>query len=174
MKKQIKNLSTLVTLVVIMISPILTSCKKGETGPAGPAGAQGAAGANGTANIYVETATTTNLSWGFDNTTNSYFATYASSQITQAVVDNGTVQVFIGDGSGQQWAAMPYSYGITQFNYSYKLGQITVLYSLSNGNVPANPGGQQFRFVVIPPAKVIKGVDINNYAALKKAYNLID
>lgn len=141
----------IVLLVSICIS--LSACEKGDVGPAG---------ANGVANIQASTITTNNSAWSFDNTDNSYNAIFNYSAITQSVVDGGTVQVFIGDGIGSEWAALPFSYSDLQYNYSYKLGQVFVSLTLSTGAIPNNPGGQQFKVVVIPPAaKSINPSNIN-------------
>jgi hypothetical protein len=140
-----KNIKSITLNLVVLVSICVTiiSCKKGDVGPAG---------ANGVANIQAGTITTNNSAWSFDNTDNSYNAILNYSAITQSVVENGTVQVFIGDGLGTEWAALPFSYSDLQYNYSYKLGQVLVSLTLSTGSVPSNPGGQQFKVVVIPPA----------------------
>ena len=134
-------LFVMVSFCVISFS----SCKKGDTGPQGPAGS------NGVANIQTTTVTTNSNAWVLDNTDNSYNYTITVSGITQSVVDKGTVQVFVGDGTGKQWGALPLSYGTVQFNYSFLVGQVEIEITLSSGAVPNNPGGQQFKIVVIPP-----------------------
>ena len=127
----------------------LSSCKKGDTGPAGPVGSNGT---NGVANIQTTTVTSNNNSWVFDSVGNSYDATITYTAITQAVVDRGTVQVFLGSGNGTEWLALPFSYGIAQYLFSYSLGKVDITATLSNNAIPNNPGGQQFKVVVIPPA----------------------
>lgn len=149
MTSKIKKTTSLSALLAILIGLTITACKKGDTGPAGPAGANGT---NGVANIQTSSVTTSNNSWTFDNTDNSYNATLTYAAITQAVIDRGTVQVFLGNGNGTEWAALPFAYGIVQYNYSYKVGQVFLTITLSTGLAPNNPGGQQFKVVVIPPA----------------------
>ena len=159
MKKQIKTMTTVIAGLALTLGLALTSCKKGDTGPAGPAGSNGT---NGVANIQTSTVTTNNSTWGFDNTDNSYNATLNYPAITQAVVDRGTVQVFISDGAGSEWLALPFSYGNIQYLYSYKLGQVLITYTLADNAVPSNPGGQQFKVVVIPPASKSSDPNSNN------------
>lgn len=149
MKKTIIAITSVFAGIAITLSLTLSSCKKGDTGPAGPAGS---AGTNGVANIQTGTVTTNNATWSFDATDNSYNGTLTYAAITQAVIDKGTVQVFLGDGTGKEWGALPLSYGIVQYNYSYKVGEVLITVTLSNGSLPNNPGGQQFKVVVIPPA----------------------
>ncbi len=167
MKKTIKTITTAVVLTLILG---LSSCKKGDTGPAG---SQGTAGTNGSANVQSFTVTTNNASWGLDGS-NSYTSAINVTAINSSVLNGGTIQVFIGDGTSTEWGALPFSYSIVQYNYSYKVGQVLLSVSLSTGAAPSNPGGQQFKIVVIPPAKIIPNVNIKNYEDVKKAYNLVD
>ncbi|MCC6371207.1 MAG: hypothetical protein IT236_09405 [Bacteroidia bacterium] len=166
-----KSIQTTLILSLATICLTLNSCKKGDTGPAGP---QGTAGTNGVANIQTGTVTTNNSTWTLDNTDNSYNATLTYAAITQSVIDKGTVQVFISDGNGSEWAALPFSYGIVQYNYSYKLGQVIISVTLSNGNAPNNPGGQQFKVVVIPPAAKAPKPESGNvdFKQITRAQNL--
>lgn len=153
MKKAITFISALLFTCLFALS-----CKKGETGPAGADGKDGTNGTNGkdgkngVSNISTSNINTNNNSWIFDSSDNSYYANLYSSAITQTVVDAGTVQVFLGNGSGTAWSALPFSIGIVQYNFSYALGKVQILVTLSNGNVPSNPGGVQFKLVIIPPA----------------------
>ena len=164
------SIKDVITFIAITLSITFTSCKKGDTGPAGPAGA------NGVANIQTSNFTTTNSSWSFDPSDNSYNATIGWLAITQSIIDKGTIQVFLGDGSGSQWAALPASIGFDQINYSYKLGQVIISSTLSNGTAPTNPGGQQFKIVIIPPSARIANpnVDYKNYQEVKRTFNLKD
>lgn len=133
-----------------------TSCtKEGEPGPAGKDGK------NGSSNISTYIVSTTASNWAFDGSDNSYNATVNISSITSNVVSNGSIQVFIGDGTGSAWQALPISYGIVQYNYIYEVGKVHIIATLSDGSVPANPGVQQYKFVVIPPgAKKQKPVTV--------------
>lgn len=146
MKNTKKLISTIISLCLLTSCLMLNSCKKGDTGPAGPAGT------NGVANIQASTVTTNNNSWSFDATDNSYNAILNYTAITQSVVERGTIQVFLSDGNGSEWLALPFSYGTLQFLYSYKVGQVLVTVTHSDNKVPSHPGGQQFKVVVIPPA----------------------
>jgi len=168
MKKTIKLMTIVFTSLSLTLGLTLTSCKKGDIGPAGPSGT------NGVANIQSSTVTTNNLSWLFDNTDNSYSAILTFSAINQSVMDKGTVQVFVGDGTGQEWNALPFSYTNVQFNYSFKSGQVIISVNLSDGSAPSNPGIMQFKIIVIPPAMVNPNVNVKNYTNLKSAYNLAD
>lgn len=134
-------------------------------------GAPGAQGPQGNANVSASTQTTTDSSWTLINS-NNWLATFNVPEITSSVFSGGTIQVFIGDGT--VWTAMPYSYGIEQYNYSHELGLITISMTNSDGSAPSNPGVVQFKFVVIPPAAMLlhPNVNLQNYNELKATYKL--
>lgn len=171
MKKIIMKITAVFAGVAITMSLSLTSCVKGDTGPAG---ANGKDGTNGVANIQTSTVTTNNASWSLDNSDNSYNATLTYAAITQSVVEKGTVQVFFSDGNGDEWLALPFSYGTIQYNYSYKVGKVLLTVTLSNGNVPNSPGGQQFKVVVIPPAAKSSNPEYNSGITYQEAYFIVN
>lgn len=146
-----------------------SACKKAEQGPKGDTGP---AGTNGVANIQSTTITTTNGSWNLDTFENAYNATLTVTGITQNVLDKGAVMVYIGNGAGTEWDAMPFSYQGVEFNYGIKVGQALISVTLDSGNAPNNPGGQQFKVVVIPPAMIKPGVNVKNYTEVKTAYGI--
>ena len=146
------------TIYTVLIAVLFTACtKKGEPGPAGKDGK------NGSTNISTYIISTTASNWTYDGTDKSYNATVNISSITASVVSNGSVQAFIGDGTGTAWDALPAAYQNVQWNYSYSSGQILVYLTMSDGSVPPNPGIQQFKYVVIPPGAKKQNVqtDIN-------------
>lgn len=165
------KLSTKLLALTILLSLTFTNCKKAE---AGPKGDPGPAGSNGVANIQSSNITTTNGSWNLDTFDNSYNATITVTGITQNVLDKGAVMVYIGNGTGSEWSAMPFSYQGVEFNYSIKLGQVLIYVTLDDGSAPGNPGGQQFKIVVIPPAMVRPNVNVKSYSETKTAYGLSD
>lgn len=150
---------------------LITGCKKGDTGPAGPAGTNGT---NGVANIKTNTFTTNTNQWIADNTNKLYYYNYTSSDITSAVLSSGAVMVYLGDGTGNLWIAMPFSTQGVEFTYGIKPSSVEIDVSLSSGLMPNNPGGQQFKVVIIPPAMVKPNVNVKNYSEVKAAYNLAD
>ena len=167
----LKTLAMGITAVMILT----TSCtKEGPVGPQGPAGINGT---NGSSNVSSFTANTTTSSWGV-NASHSYEldASFSVPAITADVVNNGTIQVFIGDGTGNQWSAMPFSLTGVEFNYTYSLQTIIFQVTQSNMNPPNNPGTQQFKIVVIPSAmrKAHPNVNYHNYEEVKKVFNLKD
>lgn len=135
-----------ILLLCCLLAVVFTACKKGDTGP------QGAAGKDGTANIQTFPMSTSSSSWSLWTNDSSYNATLVVPAITQRVLEAGTVQVFIGNGNGTDWTAMPWSYGATQYNFDYEVGKVNIYVTLSDFSSPGNPGNVPFKVVVIPPA----------------------
>jgi hypothetical protein len=161
------KLSTLVLGVLTSIV-FLSSCTKETTAPAGPRGPEGPAGASpvyGVGTFTVSTWTQSGASW---------IADIYVSQLTQNIVDYGTVQVFVQYGT--EWWAMPDINGINSMQYGYKLGYVSLLNSNSNGSLPINPGTKVFKVVVISQMKKKENPNVswNNYNEVKKVLNLKD
>jgi hypothetical protein len=139
-----------INLYILFISVIVLShaCKKPEPGPPGK---------DGVANIKTRTQTTANNNWIYNEFENSYDVVLTIPEITAAVVNEGTIQVFFDIGTNApNWAAMPFAYGDLQYNYDYLIGIVNVYVTLGSNNVPENPGGVRFKVVIIPPASKSK------------------
>lgn len=166
---QIARFAMLVLNTFLLVNMLfISSCEKGETGPSG------ADGTNGISKIQSFTFTVNNASWVYDSTFNGYNSILNVSSITADVFNNGTIQVFIGDGSSNQWGALPSSFNIYQYNYIYKIGEVVLSVRTSVGVLPNIPSSQQFKVVVIPPSAKVANVNLQNYAEVKAAYNLKD
>lgn len=171
---KINTLKTLATSIVAGML-VFTSCtKEGPVGPQGPAGADGLNGLNGSSNVAAYTGTTQNSSWVVNTNNIELDATFPVSAITSNVVANGTIQVFLGDGTGNTWSAMPFSYTSVEYNYSYSVGQVVIQVTQGNGVLPSNPGAQQYKIVVIPPAarKANPHVNLHDYNEITKTFNV--
>jgi hypothetical protein len=165
-----KKLSIIATLFLMSISATLFySCGKD-----GAPGAQGPQGATGNANVIASVGNTTASSWVFNSTYNEWDATFNVSVIDPSVMAGGTVQAFLGDGTGAQWSALPLPYHTSQINYTYLLGQVMIEITNSDGSAPSAPGVYQFKFVVIPPAAMKAHPKMNwkDYTAIKAVCNL--
>ena len=77
-------------LIVVIIATTFNACTKGDTGPQGSAGANGY---NGNANVNTQTFTIS--SWSFNSP--SYSASVTDYDITQDIVDNGAVMVYVSN-----------------------------------------------------------------------------
>jgi len=136
----------LTTIIVMMLALAVTSCtKKGDTGPQGP---------QGNANVKGGTATV-NFTW---NASTSYgTADMTDDDITQSIVDNGAVLVFMSNGSGG-WIALPYTdYSTTgvsiSYYFVYSLNTVRIYYSQSDLANTYLPASKTFKVVAVAPAQ---------------------
>lgn len=174
---------TLKFITILLLSLLINSCQKSTAGPKGDTGATGAQGPAGTpgtagnANLQVQTFTTTSSSWTSYNWPYEYIETVLTvPAITSTVVLNGDVRVYVLESASSSWIAMPYSFLAYQYTYKYKAGQVIINYTMYNGNTPVNPGAQQFKVVVIPPALIKKypNVNWNDLNEVNKFFNAIN
>src|SRR5258706_13146760 len=100
--KKIKPMKTRIYLTGISLALILfNGCVKDPAvGPRGPQGPQGPAG---NANVIGTNAVTVN--WTYDSGMNAYTSQINASDITQDIVNTGSVQVFIQYGT--EWWVLP-------------------------------------------------------------------
>ena len=168
MKKTITTIGAVIMMSIIAL--VLNGCV-GKDGAPGATGPQGVAGVS---NISSGMVTTASGDWFYNTLTFEYDLTIPVPDIIADVVDNGTVQVFIGNGSGAVWTALPYNYGIRQVNFEYSFGQIVIFITNFDGSQPTTPTVEQFKYVVIPSRAMIHhpNVNIKNYAEVKQAFNL--
>ncbi len=172
-----------ITAILLFSSLLNFSCKKAETGPKGDTGAAGATGAQGpqgtpgTSNMQIQTFTTTTASWISYSWPYEYIETVLNvPAITSTVVANGDVRVYVLDAAGTSWMGMPYSFFSYQYNYKYKVSQVVIDYTIYNNGAPVNPGVQQFKVVIFPPAfiKNNSDIDFNDYSKVKERLKLVD
>lgn len=130
MKKSI----TKIVMILSMIA-LFSNCKKAEMGPKGEAGA---AGANGNAN--VKSKTYNNLTWTYVNP--QMVTSINIPEITQDIVDNGSVIVAMETSSGK-FAPLPISIYYTGYqalvDYEYFNGGIKIYITNTQLLEPANP-----------------------------------
>ncbi|GAB3569761.1 hypothetical protein GCM10027578_24800 [Spirosoma luteolum] len=140
----------------------------GATGAAGPAGPQGPAGPVGTANVIYSPWITTS----FSGSGTSYVGTITAPRITQEVLDKADIRVYWSE-SGRV-LTLPYAETLGSTTYTVHqriyVGRIELRasYALSN---------QQMRYVIIPGGVAsgrVGALDLNDYQAVKKAFNLPD
>lgn len=126
-----------ILLPLIAASLLTFSCKK-------VAGPQGPAGATGNANVKVYTFT----GQSFTQVTASYYkCDVVCSDLSSNDLDKSAiVAYFKTSGTLGSWTELPYSYGGTNFNVTYSIGQFQVFV---NTNLT---GTYDFKLVIIPPA----------------------
>ena len=115
--------------IILLYGMLLSGCKK-ETGPQGP---------EGNANVHATIHVVQPTDW-------DVHATYllkllVDSNITQDIIDKGSVEMFVQFGT--QWYPLPYSYHNTgyfgTYTGSYSKNQVRVEYERSDEQQPAVP-----------------------------------
>jgi hypothetical protein len=161
MKNMIKFQKCITGLILITSLVIVASCKKDDDS------------AYGNAKIYSKQYTVT---WTISAP--GYYCTMSDANITQDIVDNGIVEVYMYNGS-DAWISLPitmpetstYSSTFTPVHY---LGGVTVWAYDTDTEQSADPGSTTFKIVCISAAAKLANpsLDWNNYAEVKNAFNL--
>ncbi len=128
----------------------------GQTGAQGATGQTGATGAQGNANVKSNLATTTASNWTYDGNNKSWFTVFIDNNITQAIVDNGAVMVYVLVGTNQ-YAALPFTFHptanySTSVVYSFAPQQLRVEFQDSDLTQGNNPGDNTFKIVKVAGA----------------------
>ena len=128
---------------------VFSGCTK--TGPPGPQGIQGV---QGNANVVGSDAFSVGgTTWAFSTADNAFYASFTNPDITAAVSNHGTIEVFLYYPGDQTWRSLPDIYGGTQFYTRFSTGGFEIYFANVDGSTPANPGNQTFRMVVIAPSQ---------------------
>lgn len=127
--------------IVTVLALFATSCTR--TGPQGPQGAPG------NANVISSAAFPVSI-WTYDAPSNSYYADFTLSDLTQDVQDYGVFEVYKEYSNG--WTNLPDINGYIATVYNFRTGGFTISVMNTNGTYTANPGTVYFRTVVIPRA----------------------
>lgn len=168
--------------ILASITFFITQCKKegpiGPEGPQGSPGPQGPTGEPGSSSVRSKTIKLTNAQWG-NSTTTHWFNTSAGvavghnaryvdineALITQAIMNNGLVQVYFMPYDGvTAYTNLPYSRQNAQLtyninvDYTYQLGKLRLLFFLTGSyGAPATPNvatwtipSYTFKYIIIP------------------------
>ena len=143
--------------IIMLFATSLGSCIKGDKGDVGATGAQGATGntgAQGNANVHVGTVSVGYSNWTYNSSSWEYYYNVSDNLITQDVVDNGTVEVFISADAGVSWNAIPTTlyFSTTQsyeFNYRYLLNELVLLIDFSDNTTTINSSFPTYEFKAV-------------------------
>jgi hypothetical protein len=186
--KTITRLLGLVSMVAMFI--FLDACKteKGEIGPIGATGAVGATGATGATGVAGPkgdpgNANVIQITYGSKTHTGSNLIYTLPAAITKDIVEKSIISAYVQTSAGGTalWYNIPGA--TTAATYTYRLYSET----LANGNnmyigrVNTTTGNDIFtttRILFIPASTLLNGrkaaVDLSDYEAVKKYYNLPD
>ncbi len=130
---------------------VFTGCTKtGPPGPQGPQGPSGPTGQTGNANVLGSDPFTVS-SWLYSSSEVAYYQSFTSGDITPDVANGGIVEGYLKYADGT-WRNLPDIVGGTQFFLRYSAGGFEIYYANLDGSIPANPGTQVFRIVVVSPS----------------------
>lgn len=157
------------TTMIIGMLVFSTSCKKGDTGPAGTNGKDG--------NANVVSSTITSSNWVY--TSPSWKIDFTYPAITQSIIDNGAVLVYLQVGSAYNQLPLT-TYPSSTYSRTYEVssyvGGVAIYATDSDLTQPANPGSKKFKVVVIAASglKQNPNVNLDNYEEVKAAFNIQD
>jgi len=143
------------TLLILLMALAIGSCtKRGPQGPTGPQGPQGVQGQQGNANVQGGQVTV-NFNW--DAATSYGTADIDYDAITQSIVDNGAVLVFMSNGNGG-WISLPYTdysgTGVSiSYYFVYAVGTVRIYFSEQDLNNTYMPASATFKVVAVAPAQ---------------------
>ena len=150
----------------------------GCLGANGSESPQGPQGVHGSVDIQSLTLTLPQTEWKNQGTRE--VASWPASQITQTIVDKGTVLVYTDQGTGQDnWTALPFTKPVQDFNatlsYSYEAGTFSILITKdTDASLAKVFAGQRIRVVVVPPEGelYLNSIEAGNYASLETFFGL--
>lgn len=166
---------TMMLLTIVTVILLSACAKDGKTGPQGPAGTNGT---NGNANVVSSSITTTSLSWSANAP--FYTTSIGYAAITQDIIDNGAVLVYISNTAGT-YQQLPFTYYPASsysrtYTFAYAVGTVTIYVSDSDLVIPDNPGAVTFKIVVMAASAKRelqqKHVDLNNYSEVVTYLNI--
>jgi hypothetical protein len=136
--KNLKLFSIVSFAVVVMGLMTTTSCKKGDTGATGAAGATGATGATGAAGPdSILYSAWTPLALDTVPANGDFEQSITANGITQSILDNGLILMYLSDGKGDVVNLESY---------------ITAIFSVGNIYLVAGSAwtGYEYRYILIP------------------------
>jgi hypothetical protein len=156
---------TCVAFFTIFLSTTNVSCKKGDTGPKGD---------TGNANVAYSAWLNVQYNYQLDQFGDTFYvASINAPKITDSVLNKGDVRVFInvGTAAAPEILSLPLSTIIIPFISKGKI-DLQSAFDYSTFTAQGNTY-QQYRYVVIQ-GSVAARIDKNNYAELKRLYNIPD
>ena len=160
---------TTTLLAFIVLSAVFISCKKDDDSAYQPKGTYG--------NSTIKSGTFYTY-WTLSAP--SYYADINDADITQAIFDNGSVEVYADNGSGG-WIALPYtipmssSYSST-FAVIHYVGMVRLVKTDTDMTQATDPGLSTIKIVCIGYAARMANpnLDYSNYNQVKAAFHLKD
>ncbi|HBS89127.1 MAG TPA: hypothetical protein DEA97_21450 [Bacteroidales bacterium] len=180
-------MKNLTIAIFFIIGICFSACQKeGPMGPEGPQGEQGNQGIQGVqgpagnANVHSYTFTVTTANWGIIDA--SHYVTLDSPFITDDIINNGAVLVYMKHSTGSWWYALPYTewtsetYHTTTFQ-EIQTGSVWIWVYDSDLTLGANPGDKLFKVVTIDgstKSSIPENLDLNDYKQVAKFFKITE
>ncbi len=148
---------TLILALMASVSLLFSCAKDGKDGLPGPAGPAG------NANVKSQTFVVNTWDWS-SNSVLLY-----DPNITQAIVNNGAVQVYV-QGDPGVWMALPLTISGSYIVYDYQLNYVRIITDSQPTTL------ERFKVVAIASSARLANpdVDYTNYEEVKATFNLED
>ncbi len=136
----------LAVALVVILGIAFTACKKKEI--QGPKGDPGDPGIGGNANIVsTSTFVVNSAAWEADSVNESLKVTLNFTELTQNVVDNGSVKVYRQEGT--VWSELPITTSDLFTQFGFDVGKLYLNYINIEGGIPgAAPATAKYRMVI--------------------------
>ncbi len=160
---------------ILALSLFCTNCEgpMGPMGDPGRNGLNGRDGRDGNANVKTYTFDVYPYQW---KKINEYRYGYSNFtyDITQDIVDNGDVRVYIKSSNSGAWQALPYNFNGELNRYWYDLFEIQLDILSEKANAIDIDKSYKYKAVIIEGEAVNKSLDYNDYNQVKEYYGLQD
>lgn len=171
---------TFYIFLFVASAAFISSCTKegpqGPQGDQGDQGIQGVPGQDGNANVHSYTYDVLLSDWVLNAP--DYAVNLDVPEITQSILDDGAVLVYLSNGSGG-WMPLPYTSWYSGYARLYKAnilyGDVTIWVLDSDLTQTPNPGDRTFKIVVIEgsvASKMPSNIDLNNYEQVARYLKL--
>lgn len=159
-----------IAILLLIVSTTFNACQKPEKGETGPAGANG--NANVQSSVYYVSS--------YSTSGNILYTNIFVSDLTQDIVDNGAVLVYMETSSGA-YSQLPITLAASStvdllIEPIHSAYNVQVQFSFSNNLLPGNPGLTKFKIVTIQGREMLEDTTINwkNYEEVKARLKLRD
>lgn len=174
---------------MLAIALTITACKKGDTGPQGDKGDKGDTGATGNTGVKGDAGTANvlyspwlDLAYSLDAASGVFFTQITEAKVTDALLSNGEIKVFINFGTpdNKLVSPLPFIEGDAQITPFYFVGGIELNANVNASTVTNSTTGKksrQYRYILIPGGATVrmeKKIDWNNYEEVKAYLGLKD
>ena len=147
----IKTFKSITLVLTVTGIGLVSSCKKEEIqGPKGDPGTPGGGGGNvsiSNSNVF----TIASSEWVKNSDGSAWEFTLNSALLTQEVVDNGAVKIFVKRGTS--WTELPNTQGDLFTQFSFVVGSVNLTFEDIHGTLPAKPATADYRMLTISAAE---------------------